>query len=92
MKRSNKALLLDIRQAIEYIKEDTQGYDLGKFKANRTVRDAVYRNFSIIGEAIKRIEDQIKDKQPQTPWKKIAASAMCSSTIILASISSLYGA
>lgn len=52
MKRSNKALLQDLLQSIEYIKQDTAGFDLDMFRDARTVRDAVYRNFEIIGKLL----------------------------------------
>ena len=35
------------------------------------VVDAVVRNFEIIGEAAKNIPDQIKEKYPEIPWKKM---------------------
>ncbi len=30
------------------------------------------RNFEIIGEAVKRIPDEVKTKYPQVDWKRIA--------------------
>ena len=34
--------------------------------------DAVVRNLEIIGEAIKKIPDEIRAKYPDVEWKKIA--------------------
>lgn len=42
------------------------------FRNERTIRDAVYRNFEIIGEAIKRLDPHVKGLSPDTPWQKIA--------------------
>ncbi len=36
------------------------------------IQDAVIRNFEIIGEATKRINNDIKDSYPNVPWRKIA--------------------
>ena len=33
--------------------------------------DAVIRNFEIIGEAAKRVDENIKDKYPNIPWKEM---------------------
>ena len=34
--------------------------------------DAVVRNLEVIGEAVKRIPDEMRQKQPAVDWKKIA--------------------
>jgi len=35
------------------------------------VVDAVVRNFEIIGEASNNLPDEIKDKYPEIPWRKM---------------------
>ncbi len=40
--------------------------------ADRRRRDAVIRNFQVIGEAIKNLPDDLKKDYPKTDWKKIA--------------------
>ena len=35
------------------------------------VIDAVIRNLEIIGEAIKNIPDDVKEKYPSVPWKRM---------------------
>lgn len=42
------------------------------FMDSPMVRDAVARNFEIIGEASKRLSDQAKSAHPQVPWREIA--------------------
>jgi len=35
------------------------------------IQDAVIRNFEIMGEATKRISEDIKQKYPEVPWREI---------------------
>jgi len=48
-------LLHDIADAAEFILEQTRGRPLADYEQNRLVRDAVERNFMIIGEALARL-------------------------------------
>ncbi len=48
-------LLEDIRDAAAFIGEVTAGRQLAQYSADRLLRQAVERNFEIIGEAIKRL-------------------------------------
>jgi uncharacterized protein with HEPN domain len=52
---------------IEYIGDR----DFEEFKNNTMVVDAVVRNFEIIGEASNNLPDEIKDKYPEVPWRKM---------------------
>ncbi len=49
-------LLEDIRSAADFVRVETQGLTLQKFQYNRVLRQAVERNFEIIGEAMRRLE------------------------------------
>ena len=35
-------------------------------------QDAVIRNFEVIGEAVKRIPESMKEERPDIPWRRIA--------------------
>ena len=46
-------LLEDIRSAAEFVRAATQGISLDAFETNQLLRQAIERNFEIIGEAAK---------------------------------------
>lgn len=72
MRRTALQYLDDILDAIGNIEEDTNGITYEDFAADRRRRDAVIRNFQVIGEAIKNLPDDLKTAYPETDWKKIA--------------------
>ena len=41
------------------------------------MRDAVVRNIEVIGEAVKRLPQDMKDREPQIEWKSIAGLHRC---------------
>ena len=40
--------------------------------ASREKQDAVIRRIEVIGEAVKNIPAELKEKYPDIPWKRIA--------------------
>jgi uncharacterized protein with HEPN domain len=61
----------DIQLSMSRIAEYIKGYDFVKFKKDHKTVDAVVRNFEIIGEASKRLDDKIKAKYPEVPWQEM---------------------
>ena len=43
-----------------------------RFSQDAMVQDAVLRNFEIIGEAAKRLDDSFRAAHPQIPWRALA--------------------
>ena len=70
-KRTNKELLSDVIEAIDKIMLYTEGMDFEDFARNDLVKDAVARNFTIIGEASSRVEDSFREQYPDVEWQKI---------------------
>ena len=70
--RDYKLYLDDIVEAAKRIEKYTKGLTLEKLKRNELIIDGVVRNLEIIGEAVKNIPANVKDKYPDIEWKKIA--------------------
>ncbi len=69
--RSHRMFLDDIQTAMSRIAEYIKGYDFEHFKRDYKTVDAVIRNFEIIGEASKNLDERIKEKYPDIPWKEM---------------------
>jgi len=72
-KRSCQIYFEDILTAIGRILEYTQECDFADFKRDYKTVDAVIRNFEIIGEAAKKIPDEIKERYSDVPWNEMYA-------------------
>ncbi|KWT84950.1 HepT-like ribonuclease domain-containing protein [Candidatus Magnetominusculus xianensis] len=69
----NVALYLkDILESIEFIEQFTFGMGLEEFRKDVKTSDAVIKRFENIGEAAKKIPDEIKSLHPEIPWKEMA--------------------
>mgnify|MGYP006300076139 CR=1 FL=1 len=63
--------LVHIRDAIQNILTYTRG-GREEFMLDPMRRDAVVRNFEIIGEATKRLSEETKSQRPEIPWRDVA--------------------
>lgn len=43
-----------------------------EFNKDTLIQDAIFRRLEIIGEAVKNIPKEIKEENPEIPWKKVA--------------------
>ena len=71
--RDYQLYLQDILQAIESIELYTKGYTFDQFQRDRKTQDAVVRNLEIIGEAVKRLPDELRATYQDIEWRPAAA-------------------
>lgn len=70
--RDYKLYLKDILEAMEAIEKFVEKMDFEEFKRDDKTSSAVVKKFEIIGEATKRIPEEIKQKYPEIQWKEMA--------------------
>jgi len=61
-----------IAGCIERIEEYTAP-GCGHFMTNHLTQDAVMRNFEIIGEAAKRLSEEVCEQTPEIPWRRVTS-------------------
>lgn len=72
MKREIRIFIEDIMESIVKIEEYTCGINREKFLQESWIQDAVIRRLEIIGEAVKNIPDDFRNRYPDIPWTQIA--------------------
>lgn len=72
MSRNLGLYLSDILTSIGKIKRYTAGMSYEQLIADELTFDAVVHNLQIIGEAVKNIPSEIRDRYSQVEWRKIA--------------------
>ena len=65
----NLLAIIDSCEKIQKFTEDI--WDADVFYADEKTFDAVLMNFVIIGEAVERVTDELKEKEYQIPWIQI---------------------
>ena len=70
-KRAITLYLNDILEAIESINAYTEGLSYEDFVRDKKTVDATLRNLEIIGEAAKRIPEEVGKKYPEVEWRGI---------------------
>lgn len=72
MIKDNSVYLKHISEAVNKIHLYVYKLNRTNFLENNLVQDAVIRQIEIIGEAVKNISDELKERYPGIPWKDIA--------------------
>ena len=71
MKRIYSDYLNDILEAITDIESFIRNVKYEQFKDDRLRRNAVIRSLEIIGESVKSIPEEIKNRYSEIPWKRM---------------------
>ena len=69
--KTDRVFLQHIIDSISSIEEFLRDVSNEEFRENRMLYNAVIRELEIIGEAGKNVSEEMKDKYPDIPWKKI---------------------
>ena len=71
---SDKQFLTHIEDEINFILEHTTQLSFEEFDTNVVIKKAVERSLEIIGEAVKNLSKEFKEKNDQIEWKAIAGT------------------
>lgn len=55
-----------------YLISDSEGLSKDRFMRSETLKRAFVRSIEIIGEASKKVSDELKRKHPEVEWRSIA--------------------
>lgn len=72
MKRYYQDYINDILEECDYLIKRSKNLTFSEFEKNEDLRRAFIRSLEIIGEAVKKLPEEIKEKNKNIPWKEIA--------------------
>ncbi len=72
MSPSPREYILHIIDEIDFISSQIPNLDFDGFQHNPALQRAFVRSLEIIGEAAKKVPEQIRSQQPEIEWRKIA--------------------
>lgn len=71
MSLSPREYIHHILDEVDYILSQIKGMDFEAFISNPTMKRAFVRSLEIIGEASKKIPDDVRAVQPDIEWRKV---------------------
>lgn len=73
MDKLPEIFLRHILESIDWIQKDLAGLTEDQFMENVPIQDAVVRRFEIIGEAVRNLPEEYKERHPDMEWNKAMA-------------------
>jgi uncharacterized protein with HEPN domain len=70
--REPRLYLDDIWDCITAIEEYSRSVEKDAFLADRKLQDAILRRLEVMGEAVKHLPDEFRERYPDVPWKRLA--------------------
>lgn len=72
MSKDTRVFIEHILESIAYIEQYTSGIARETFIDSPQLQDAVIRRLEIIGEAVKNIPTNVRNREPDVPWRQIS--------------------
>jgi uncharacterized protein with HEPN domain len=91
MSRSGRLFLQDMLECARKVVRYTAHLTREQFFSSELEYDATLRNLEILGEAAKKVPDELKHQYPSVDWRGIAGFRMFSRTHILRSMKTHSG-
>ena len=71
MKRTQRQYLVDILEAMNAAERFVEGKEMEDLEDDLQLQWALERAFTIIGEAVNKIDPGLRDQYPDVPWRNI---------------------
>ena len=72
MPKSGREYLQHVLDEAAYLRESVRGVEKDAFLLDETLKRAFVRSIEIIGEAVKRVPETVRQSHPQIAWRAMA--------------------